>query len=205
MFTGIVKGFFPIGRVETFNELNRITVLLPPALLDGLETGASVAVNGCCLTVVAFDQNSATFDVMKETLRVTNLGELQQGDKVNIERAARFGDEIGGHLLSGHIHDTVVISDILHEENNVTVFFQFATQWQDYLLSKGYVSLNGCSLTIGEQVDDGRFCVHLIPETLRITSFGCAKVGDRVNLEIDSQTQAIVTTVKNYLAQAAAN
>jgi len=201
MFTGIVKGFFPVGQVETFNELNRITVLLPSALLAGLETGASIAVNGCCLTVVSFDQTGVTFDVMKETLRVTNLGELKPGDNVNIERAARFGDEIGGHLLSGHIHDTVVISDILHEEHNVTIYFQFAAQWQDYLLSKGYVSLNGCSLTIGETVDHGRFCVHLIPETLRITSFGSARVGDRVNLEIDSQTQAIVTTVKSYLAK----
>lgn len=201
MFTGIVKGFFPVGQVETFDDLSRITVLLPSALLNGLEIGASIAVNGCCLTVVAFDQAGVTFDVMKETLRVTNLGELQQGDKVNIERAARFGDEIGGHLLSGHIHDTVVISDILHEENNVTVYFQFAERWQDYLLSKGYVSLNGCSLTIGETVNHGCFCVHLIPETLRITSFGSARIGDRVNLEIDSQTQAIVTTVKSYLAK----
>ncbi|MGI2027281.1 riboflavin synthase subunit alpha [Endozoicomonas acroporae] len=199
MFTGIVKGFFSVGRIETFNELNRITVLLPSTLLEGLETGASIAVNGCCLTVTAFDRESATFDVMKETLRVTNLGALGEGDKVNIERAARFGDEIGGHLLSGHIHDTVEICGIKQEENNVTVFFQFASEWQDYILPKGYVSLNGCSLTIGEKVEGGRFCIHLIPETLRMTSFGTAEVGDRVNLEIDSQTQAIVTTVKSYL------
>ena len=199
MFTGIVKGLFPVGRIEKFNELNRITVLLPSTLLEGLETGASIAVNGCCLTVATFDQESATFDVMKETLRVTNLGALEEGDKVNIERAARFGDEIGGHLLSGHIHDTVEICDIKQEENNVTVFFQFAPEWQDYILPKGYVSLNGCSLTIGEKVKGGRFCIHLIPETLRMTSFGTAEVGDRVNLEIDSQTQAIVTTVRSYL------
>ena len=129
MFTGIVKGFFPVGRIEKFNELNRITVLLSSTLLEGLETGASIAVNGCCLTVTAFDRESVTFDVMKETLRVTNLGALGEGDKVNIERAARFGDEIGGHLLSGHIHDTVEICDIKQEENNVTVFFQFASEW----------------------------------------------------------------------------
>ena len=202
MFTGIVKGFFPVGRIEKFNELNRITVILPPPLLEGLETGASIAVNGCCLTVVAFDQGSATFDVMKETLRVTNLGALEEGGKVNIERAARFGDEIGGHLLSGHIHDTVEICEIQHEENNVTVFFQFAPEWKDYILPKGYVSLNGCSLTIGEKFEGGRFCVHLIPETLRITSFGSAEVGDKINLEIDSQTQAIVKTVKSYLESA---
>lgn len=202
MFTGIVKGFLPVGRIEPFNELNRITVLMPPALLEGLEVGASIAVNGCCLTVVAFDRESATFDAMKETLRVTNLGMLAEGDRVNVERAARMGDEIGGHLLSGHIHDTVEIIDILTEKNNVTIYFQFAPQWQDFILPKGYVSLNGCSLTIGEKVEGGRFCVHLIPETLRMTSFGSAAVGDRVNLEIDCQTQAIVTTVKSYLASA---
>ncbi len=199
MFTGIVKGLFPVGRIEKFNELNRITVRLPSSLLENLETGASIAVNGCCLTVVAFDQVSATFDVMKETLRVTNLGVLEEGDKVNIERAARFGDEIGGHLLSGHIHDTVDVCEIQREENNVTLYFQFAPQWKEYIMPKGYVSLNGCSLTIGEKVEGGRFCVHLIPETLRITSFGTAEVGDKINLEIDSQTQAIVTTVKSYL------
>ncbi len=201
MFTGIVKGFFPVGQIEKFNELNRITVLLPSALLENLVIGASVAINGCCLTVATFDQQSATFDVMKETLRVTNLGALAEGDKVNIERAARFGDEIGGHLLSGHIHDTVEIADILKEENNVTIYFQFDPQWKDYLLPKGYASLNGCSLTIGETVAEGRFCVHLIPETLKVTGFGSASVGDKVNLEIDSQTQAIVNTVKSYLAQ----
>ena len=201
MFTGIVKGFFSVVRIEKYNELNRITVLLPSALLENLVIGASVAINGCCLTVAAFDQKSASFDVMKETLRVTNLGALTEGDKVNVERAARFGDEIGGHLLSGHIHDTVEIDEILKEENNVTIYFRFDTQWQDYLLPKGYASLNGCSLTIGETVEEGRFCVHLIPETLKVTGFGSAVVGDRVNLEIDSQTQAVVNTVKSYLAQ----
>ncbi|WP_299728870.1 riboflavin synthase subunit alpha [uncultured Endozoicomonas sp.] len=199
MFTGIVKGYFPVSRIEKFNELNRITVQLPPELLDKLEIGASIAVNGCCLTVVAFDQNGVSFDAMKETLRVTNLGVIEEGSKVNIERAARFGDEIGGHLLSGHIHDTVEICDVIKEENNVTIFFKFDSKWKDYILSKGYVSLNGCSLTIGDKVEDDRFCVHLIPETLKVTCFGTSQVGDRINLEIDSQTQAIVATVKSYL------
>ena len=200
MFTGIVKGFFPVAHVEKFTELRRISVQLPTELLQGLEIGASIAVNGCCLTVVAFDEHIVSFDVMKETLRVTNLGALEAGSRVNIERAARFGDEIGGHLLSGHIHDTVEICDIEREENNVTIFFRFDEQWQDFILPKGYVSLNGCSLTIGEQVKEQHFCVHLIPETLKITCFGSAEVGDKINMEIDSQTQAIVSTVKSYLA-----
>ncbi|MGB0361215.1 MAG: riboflavin synthase subunit alpha, partial [Endozoicomonas sp.] len=176
MFTGIVKGYFPVARIETFNGLNRISVKLPSELLGNLETGASIAINGCCLTVVAFDKDSVSFEVMKETLRVTNLGALKKGDKVNIERAAQFGDEIGGHLVSGHIHDTVEICDIIKEENNVTIFFAFEPKWKEYILSKGYVSLNGCSLTIGEKVEDSRFCVHFIPETLKLTCFGVAEI-----------------------------
>ena len=168
-------------------------------LMEGLQKGASIAVNGCCLTVVNFNQDSVTFEVMKETLRVTNLSNLQKGSGVNIERAARFGDEIGGHFLSGHIHDTVKISSIHKEENNVTIFLKFNSKWADYIFPKGYVSLNGCSLTVGEKVENCQFYVHLIPETLNVTLFKTAKIGDDINLEIDTQTQVIVETVKRYL------
>ena len=200
MFTGIVQGYFPIKQIERLEKLYRITVQLPPCLLENLQIGASIAINGCCLTVVAFDEDSVSFDAMQETLRVTNLGALTEQSSVNVERAAHFGDEIGGHLLSGHVHDTVTISEIVHEENNVTIYFDFDAKWADYVLPKGYISLNGCSLTIGAEVKDNRFCVHLIPETLRVTCFGGTQVGDVINVEIDSQTQAVVSTVKNYLA-----
>ena len=199
MFTGIVKGVFPVSRIERKEQFATLSVALPPNLLKGVETGASIAVNGTCLTVTAFSETDVTFDAMQETLRVTNLGELEPEALVNIERAARFGDEIGGHLLSGHIHDTVVIDEVVKSPDNTTIYFRFDARWSDYILPKGYIALNGASLTIGETVEDNRFCVHLIPETLKLTTFGHCQVGDRVNLEIDSQTQAVVNTVKNYL------
>ena len=201
MFTGIVKGLFPVERIERLDEFLSLTIKLTPSLCAGLEIGASIAVNGVCLTVTSIDNDLVTFDVMKETLRVTNLGRVAEGDVVNIERAARFGDEIGGHLLSGHIIDTVTVEKIIREENNTTVVFLFDGRWKGYIMPKGYVALNGASLTISEEVGEECFSVHLIPETLRQTTFDSVMEGDRINMEIDSQTQAVVDTVRNYMQQ----
>jgi len=199
MFTGIVKGGFSVVGVERLRDFIRLSVELNDGLTEGLVHGCSVAVNGVCLTVVGIHRKVVFFDVMKETLRVTNLGDLSEGAGVNIERAARFGDDIGGHLLSGHIHDTVVVSKVLKEVNSVTVVIKVNNVWSDYLLPKGYVALNGASLTIGEKVAYDSFRVHLIPETLRRTTFADVKGGSRLNLEIDSQTQVIVNTVKAHM------
>ncbi len=201
MFTGIVKGVFPVAAVEILNDFVRLSVTLSPELTEGLETGASVAVNGTCLTVAGIDRYTVIFDVMQETLRVTNIGDLCKGRRVNIERAARFGDEIGGHILSGHIHTMARVTEVCKKENNVTVFFHVSDDVVEYLLPKGYVALNGASLTIGAVVENNTFCVHLIPETLRLTTFGEIKVGDRINLEVDSQTQAVVDTVKRVMSE----
>ncbi|MGI9273770.1 MAG: riboflavin synthase subunit alpha [Endozoicomonas sp.] len=199
MFTGIVKGVFNVDHIDRREEFLSLTLRLTESLCEGLENGASVAINGVCLTVTSVDAPRVTFDVMKETLRVTNLGKLSEGSRVNIERAARFGDEIGGHLLSGHIYDIVVVEKVIHEENNTEVCFRCDSSWADYIMPKGYLALNGASLTVSEDVSNGRFSVHLIPETLRLTTFVDVKEGDRVNLEIDSQIQAVVDTVKQYM------
>ncbi len=169
-------------------------------MLDGLETGASVAHNGCCLTVTEIKGNQVSFDLMKETLRITNLGELQPGDWVNVERAAKFSDEIGGHLMSGHIMTTAEIAKILTSENNRQIWFKVQDkQLMKYILYKGFIGIDGISLTVGE-VTPTRFCVHLIPETLERTTLGKKKLGERVNIEIDPQTQAVVDTVERVLA-----
>ncbi|RRJ85056.1 riboflavin synthase subunit alpha [Aestuariirhabdus litorea] len=199
MFTGIVQCSLPLAGLERKTNLSRLWFEMPPRLLDGLVSGASVAVNGTCLTVAELDGGRVGFDVMMETLRVTNLSLLEVGDPANIERAARFSDEIGGHLLSGHVHDTVEVVSVERPENNCVITFAFSPQWQPYLFSKGYVGLNGASLTVGE-VGEGRFNVYLIPETLKITTFDQLRPGSRVNLEIDSQTQVIVDTVKRLAA-----
>ena len=175
------------------------TVELPEDMAGGLQTGASVAHNGCCLTVTETDGRTARFDLMAETLDKTNLGRLKAGDLVNLERAARFGDEIGGHLMSGHITATTEILRIERTEHNTTMHFTLPAALKPYILPKGFVGLDGCSLTIGNVGEDS-FCVHLIPETLRRTLFGTRQAGDTVNLEIDPQTQAVVETVGRILA-----
>ncbi len=174
-------------------------VELPLDWTDGLEPGASVAHNGCCLTVTAIDGEVVSFDLIAETLRLTNLGRLQAGDAVNVERAARFGDDIGGHSMSGHIICTASVSEVLVSPDNRTLWFTLPHELMKYVLKKGYIGVDGCSLTIGDVRDDG-FCVNLIPETLQRTLLGVRQVGDVVNIEIDPQTQAIVDTVERVLA-----
>ena len=192
-----------MGRVVSVEQpaadFRTHTVELPEDMAGGLQTGASVAHNGCCLTVTETDGRTARFDLMAETLDKTNLGCLKAGDLVNLERAARFGDEIGGHLMSGHITATTEILRIERTEHNTTMHFALPAALKPYILPKGFVGLDGCSLTIGSVGEDS-FCVHLIPETLRRTLFGTRQAGDTVNLEIDPQTQAVVDTVGRILA-----
>ncbi|MCP1288919.1 MULTISPECIES: riboflavin synthase subunit alpha [Chromobacterium] len=200
MFTGIVQGVAEVIAITEKQDFRTHTLRLPDALLPGLELGASVAHNGCCLTVTAINGDQVSFDLMRETLRVTNLGLLQAGDLVNIERAARFGDEIGGHAMSGHILCLAKVSRVIDLPNNRTVWFELPAEHIKYVFAKGYIGIDGISLTIGE-VTDNRFCVHLIPETLERTIIKSRKVGDLINIEVDPQTQAIVETVERVLAQ----
>ena len=192
-----------MGRVVSVEQpaadFRTHTIELPEDMAGGLQTGASVAHNGCCLTITETDGRTARFDLMAETLDKTNLGRLKAGDLVNLERAARFGDEIGGHLMSGHITATTEILRIERTEHNTTMHFALPAALKPYILPKGFVGLDGCSLTIGSVGEDS-FCVHLIPETLRRTLFGTRQAGDTVNLEIDPQTQAVVDTVGRILA-----
>lgn len=194
MFTGIVQGIATIDAVHSQPGLNTYTIRFPEENLHNVSIGASVAINGTCLTVTSQQGNCLTFDAMQETLDLTTLGSLQPGDAVNFERAARIGDEIGGHLLSGHIHTTATCVAIETPENNRTLQFELPAAWTRYVFAKGFIAINGASLTVGE-VTGNCFNVHLIPETLRATTFSDTAVGDQVNIEIDSQTQAIVETL----------
>ena len=200
MFSGIVQGVAPIHSITEKADFRTQVVKLPPEMRKGLAIGASVANNGVCLTVTEIDDDLVSFDLMQETLRITNLGALKVGDWVNIERAMQMGTEIGGHILSGHVYCTATISNIIASENNRQIWFELPnTEVMKYILTKGFVAVDGISLTIGE-VRGNQFCVNLIPETLQRTLMGQRKLGDRVNIEIDSQTQAIVDTVERYLA-----
>lgn len=198
MFTGIVQAQGLVTQIQAKEKFSTHTIKLPEEVLGGLSLGASVAHNGCCLTVTHIEGDLVHFDLMQETLRLTNLGQLKVGDTVNIERAAKFGDEIGGHAMSGHIMCMAEIINIIQTPNNQTVWFRLPTLIKKFVLSKGYIGIDGISLTIGE-VNEDSFCVHLIPETLTRTNLGVRKVGDWVNIEIDPQTQTIVETVERVL------
>lgn len=199
MFTGIVQGQGTVLEIIDKTDFRTHVVRLPEALLPGLELGASVAHNGCCLTVTRIEGDRVSFDLMAETLRVTNLGRLEVGDRVNLERAARFGDEIGGHAMSGHIMAQSELLGRQESETNTSLWFALPSELGKYVFTKGYIGIDGISLTLGEVRSD-RFVVHLIPETLARTNMGSIQVGQKVNIEIDPQTQAIVDTVERVMA-----
>lgn len=198
MFTGIVRAVALVSQLEKRDSLFRFSISLPDEILKGLEIGASVSIDGVCQTVVAIQKNEVWFEAIQETLNRTTLGSLKKGSKVNIERSVKMGDEIGGHLLSGHIYGTPTIQSI--EENVYTL--KCPQAWAKYLFSKGYVALDGVSLTLA-LVDKtgGLFSVHLIPETLKRTTLGTKKVGDLVNLELDAMTQAAVETIERIYTE----
>lgn len=202
MFTGIVQGTAQIDTIEARADARRLTLRFPGGATGGLVRGASVAVSGVCLTAVAIEGPTVCFDVIDETLARTTLGALQPGARVNFERAARIGDEIGGHLLSGHVRGTVEVVERLQSEDNRALALGAPPDVLRFLFEKGFVGLDGVSLTIG-RVQPDRFWVHLIPETLAVTTLGDADVHDRINLEVDAMTQAVVETTERVLAQRA--
>lgn len=205
MFTGIVQSSQALVRVDEKPGLKSFHFDFPPALRQGLALGASVAVDGVCLTVAALEGRDVAFDVMAQTLAVTTLGTAVAGRRFNIERSAKMGDEIGGHPVSGHIDCTTRIVAITAPDNNRFVDYAIPRQLAKYIFPKGFIALNGCSLTVADvDVARGVFRVCYIPETLRVTTHGEKRVGDSVNVEIDRQTQAIVDTVERYLAQSKA-
>lgn len=200
MFTGIVQAKCEVVAIHRQTGLNTYEISMGESLRQGLKIGASVATNGVCLTVTKQANSHVFFDVMEETLDVTNLAALQVGDWVNIERSLTFGSEIGGHILSGHVHTQAIISEVSHTDSHYDLTLTVDEKWMNYILYKGFVGVNGCSLTVGA-VTDERFMLHLIPETLRLTNLEQYKAGDKLNIEIDSQTQAIVDTVERVLAK----
>ncbi len=213
MFTGIVKGLGTVVSGHARPGLVSFTVEMPAGYADGLQIGASVAIDGVCLTVTDMYPSpsqgegqgeviaSASFDAMQETLERTTIGALVEGSRVNVERSYRVGDEVGGHIVSGHVTGTADIVAIDAPENNHVITFRVPPEWMKYILPKGFVALDGCSLTIVDvNRTDSTFTVWLIPETLRMTTFGFKKPGDKVNLEIDSKTQTIVDTVESFLS-----
>lgn len=201
MFTGIVQELAPVRRLEALEGLMRIELELSASAREGLQAGASVAINGVCLTAARFDDNGVGFDVIAETLARTNLGALDEGARVNVERSATFADEIGGHRVSGHVSGKAPILSIQRSPNNQVIRFGADPEWLRFLFHKGFIALDGASLTLSA-LDRGAgwFEVSLIPETLERTTLGLREEGDDVNVEVDSETQAVVETVERLFA-----
>ena len=198
MFTGIVQGTGSILPIEPKEAIHTLTIDVPNT--QDLNTGASVSVDGVCLTAVSIQGQKVCFDVITETLTRTTLGQLTVGQQVNIERSLKFGDEIGGHLLSGHIMATGIVHSKTKRGEGFDFTIRIPEDIRKYVMEKGYIAVDGISLTVGE-VREGVFSLHIIPETLRLTTLLSKEVGDAVNLEIDSTTQTIVATVERVLEE----
>ena len=204
MFSGIISGLCTVKEVKNSSSGVSLGIKIENRLLKGLEIGASVAVNGVCLTVVKIEGNSDStsnvyFDVVPETLQRSNLSEIQNGSEVNIERSLKFGDEVGGHLCSGHVDGKVSVVSMTEFGLGREIEFEVKSDLLKFILEKGYVALNGASLTIANRTSNG-FRVAFIPETLSKTNLGALVIGSNVNLEIDRSTQAIIETVERVLA-----
>ena len=198
MFTGIVQGLGTIESIEEGDGITTFCVACPDT--QDLAIGASVAIDGVCLTATSIKGELVTFDVIPETMERTTLGERVVGDEVNIERSLRYGDEVGGHLLSGHIigRGLVTYSESVGEGAQLKI--KAPPSIQKYIQTKGYIGIDGISLTLGEVVEN-EFDLHIIPETLRLTALGSKQAGDAVNIEIDSTTMMIVETVERLLKE----
>lgn len=202
MYTGIIQACLPVTQVNFEPGLVKFSVSFLPALRQHLQHGASVAIDGACLTVVDQQGDEVWLDVMQETLTKTTLGKLTVGRKVNVERSFTQGVEIGGHIISGHVDGMAQIIRIEKPQNNHVMTFQPPKELMKYIFNKGFIALDGASLTVvdADQLA-GTFKVWFIPETLRMTTFGFKQISDFVNLEVDYQTKVIVDTVERVVLE----
>ncbi|HHZ74724.1 MAG TPA: riboflavin synthase subunit alpha [Candidatus Poseidoniales archaeon] len=201
MFSGIVQGTAEITSATQRDDILTIEIELGENLIEGLEIGASVAVDGVCLTAVEIAESLAKFDIIEETIRCTTLDMARKNTQANIERSLKFGDEIGGHNVSGHVTSVATISEVKQGVNGRTLQLTSEEKEISYLMPKGFVAIDGISLTVGEvNRSTATFDVHLIPETIAVTTIGEKQVGDQVNLELDSATVAAVESAKQMLA-----
>ena len=184
MFTGIIHATGRVARSEPRGGDLRFTLIAPDFDASDVALGDSIAVSGCCLTVVAHEGDTLAFDVSNESLAFTTLGDLGVGDRVNLEKALRLSDRLGGHLVSGHVDGVGHIVSIEPDARSQRWIIEAPSALARYIAAKGSVCVEGVSLTVNT-VEGARFGVNLIPHTVGQTTFGDRRVGDRVNLEID--------------------
>jgi riboflavin synthase len=201
MYSGITRGTRKVIVKRAVDGRVDLVIDLGTDLSAGLELGASVAIDGVCLTVAGLDGTRATFQVIVETLERTTLGTLEVGSTVSVERSYRVGDELGGHEIAGHVTGTGRVDAVESGAGRHDLRVAVPQEWMKYIFPKGFIAVDGSSLTVGRTYAEGAFDLHLIPETLRLTNLGQKLVGDRVNIELDWRTVAIVDTVERVLEQ----
>jgi len=200
MFTGIVSGKGNLEKIIKHEDYTSLVIKAPKGFAKNLSRGASVSVNGVCLTVKKGKTDLLQFDVIEETLKKTNLKNVGKLSKVNLERSMTAKTEIGGHLVSGHIHGTGEVLKVINRKETKDLLIKIPSDLREYFFYKGYVALNGCSLTIGKVLKSS-FYIHLIPETVSITTFKNIKKGDLVNIEVEQATINTVETVKRVMLE----
>jgi len=184
MFTGIIQAVGSVGRLEDRGGDMRMTFATGKLDISGYGLGDSIAVNGVCLTAVAYGEASFSADVSKETLSVTTFGDLTVGDPVNLEPALRLQDRLGGHLVSGHVDGVGTVVSRRVAGRSEEFVFEMPDDLARYVADKGSICINGTSLTVN-RTDGNRFIVNIVPHTLQETMLGALQTGHRVNLEVD--------------------
>lgn len=198
MYTGIVQAVRPLSAVRPLTGRTEFEIDFTDELLEELKLGASVSVEGTCMSVTGISGSKVTFDAMTATLERTNLGRFQTGDAVNIERSAKMNAEVGGHLMAGHVATTAEVVDISIREEGAFIRFHVPGNWAKYVFPRGFLGVNGCSLTVAD-VEEGVVTIFLIPETLRQTTFTNYQAGDFLNIEVDHQTMVLVDVIERTL------
>ena len=198
MFSGIVHSLGTIVSIDETSEIVALEVQASEDFTKGLKVGDSVAIDGVCLTLTKSESDRMFFDAVPETLSKTIIKSYKKDTKVNLEPSLRFNDSVGGHIVSGHIHTTGHINQVEIHGDAKDIVIDAGADWGKFLFEKGYIGINGCSITLGE-ITEGRFIVHLIPETLRATNLDKLVYGDQVNLEFDQNTITIVETTERIL------
>ena len=200
MFTGIVSGIGNLKKIIKCEDYISLIIQAPKSFSKNLSRGASVSVNGVCLTVKKGGTDLLEFDVIEETIKKTNLKNISRSSKVNLERSMTANTEIGGHLVSGHIHGTGEVLKVINRKDTKDLLIKIPAELREYFFYKGYVALNGCSLTIGKVLKSS-FYIHLIPETVSVTNFKEIEKGDLVNIEVEQTTINTVETVKRVMLE----
>ena len=197
MFSGIVQSLGTIVSIDEASEIVTLEVQASEDFTKGLKVGDSVAVDGVCLTLTKSESDRMFFDAVPETLNKTIIKSYKKETKVNLEPSLRFNDSVGGHIVSAHIQTGHVNQVEIHGDAK-DIVIDAGADWGKFLFEKGYIGINGCSITLGE-ITEGRFIVHLIPETLRATNLDNLVYGNQVNLEFDQNTITIVETTERIL------